>query len=173
MITYVLALIRIWIDIIRLRKGPDAIPQSTVVLAVAVALWLGGSILLVLAFDEFDLKGFIIVVLTSVIGLICYAAILNLFGRANRLLQTLSAIIGCGALLTIAFAVGKFLISLLGGAGFSGNVVFLVVLWSVLVEGHIISRAIDRPFLLGFVFALAVLFLQLYVDMVVNPLENS
>jgi len=172
MIEYMLALIRTWFDIIRLRKGPDAIPQSTVVLAVAVALWLGGGILLVVIFDRFDTKDFVVGIMTSVIGLLCYAAILNFFGKAERLIQTLSAIIGCGALLTIAFAAGNFFLTPLVGARVTGNVVFLVLLWSVPVEGHIISRAIDRRFLLGFVFALAVLFLQLYVDLVVNPLET-
>ena len=172
MIAYVLALLRTWFDIIRLRKGPDAIPQSPVVFAVAVALWLGGGISLVVTFDEFDTKDFVVGIMTSVIGLLCYAAILNFFGKAERLVQTLSAIIGCGALLTIAFSAGNFFLTPLVGAGLTSNLVFLVLLWSVPVEGHIISRAIDRRFLLGFVFALAVLFLQLYVDLVVNPLET-
>ena len=171
MITYVLALLRTWFDIIRLRKGPDAVPRSPVVFALAVALWLASGITLVLMFERFDMKDFIVGVLTSVIGLVCYAAILNFFARAERLLQTLSAIIGCGALLTIAFAAGSMILTPLIGAGLTGNIVFLILLWSVPVEGHIISRAIDRHFLLGLVFALAVLFLQLYVDQVVNPLE--
>lgn len=171
MITYVLALLRIWFDIIRLRKGPDAVPRSPVVFALAVALWLASGITLVLMFERFDMKDFIVGVLTSVIGLVCYAAILNFFSRAERLLQTLSAIIGCGALLTIAFAAGSVFLTPLVGAGMTGNIVFLILLWSVPVEGHIISRAIDQHFFIGLVFALAVLFLQLYVDQVVNPLE--
>lgn len=171
MITYVLALLRIWFDIIRLRKGPDAVPRSPVVFALAVALWLASGITLVLMFERFDMKDFIVGVLTSVIGLVCYAAILNFFSRAERLLQTLSAIIGCGALLTIAFAAGSALLTPLVGAGLTGNIVFLILLWSVPVEGHIISRAIGQHFFIGLVFALTVLFLQLYVDQVVNPLE--
>ena len=171
MITYVLALLKTWFDIIRLRKGPDAVPRSPVVFAMAVALWLASGITLVLMFERFDMKDFNVGVLTSVMALVCYAAILNIFARTERLLQTLTAIIGCGALLTIAFAAGSVILTPLIGAGLTGNIVFLILLWSVPVEGHIISRAIDRHFLFGLVFALAVLFLQLYVDQVVNPLE--
>ncbi len=172
MIVHVLALLKTWFDIIRLRKGPDAVPRSPVVFALAVALWLASGIAFVLMIEGFDMKDFIVGILTGVTVLLCYAAILNFCGKAERTIQTLSAIVGCGALLTFAMAAGNLILVPLVGAGLTGNIVFLIFLWSVPVEGHIISRAIDRHFLFGLALALAALFFQIYVDLAVNPLET-
>lgn len=169
MIADMLALIKTWFDIIRLQKGPDAIPRSPVVFALAIAMWLGAGITLVLVFEEFDAKDFIVGVLTSAIGWLCYAAILHSFDKAARLLQTLTSIIGCGALLTLAFAASSFVLAPFLGAGMTGSIAFIILLWTVPVEGHIVSRAIDRRFFLGFIFALAILIFQVYVDLSVNP----
>ncbi len=171
MITYVLALLRTWFDIIRLRKGPDAVPRSPVVFALAVGLWLGIGITLVLMLEDFDTKDFFVGVLTSVIVLLCYAAILDFFGKSERTIQTLSAIIGCGVLLTTAIAAAYIFLTPIVGARSTGYIIDLIFLWSVPVEGHIISRAIDRHILLGLALALAALFFQISVDLVVNPPE--
>ncbi len=172
MITDVLALIKTWFDIIRLRKGPDAIPRSPVVFAVSIAMWGVADIAIVVVFKELDAKDLIVGILTSAIGFLCYAAIVNFFGKASRLLQTLTSLIGCSALLTFAFAAGNFILAPFLGARLTGNFLFLILLWSVPVEGHIISRAIDRRFYLGFIFARTVLFLQLYVELLVNPIDT-
>ena len=66
MIVHVLALLKTWFDIIRLRKGPDAVPRSPVVFALAVALWLASGIAFVLMIEGFDMKCFIVGILTGV-----------------------------------------------------------------------------------------------------------
>ncbi len=45
-----------------------------------------------------------------------------------------------------------------------------VWLWSIPVEGHIIARTIERRWLLGFMAAFAVLFVQLNLLAVLKPM---
>ena len=84
MIVHVLALLKTWFDIIRLRKGPDAVPRSPVVFNFAVALWLSSGIAFVLMIKGFDMRVFFVGILKSVTVLICYSACLNFCGKAER-----------------------------------------------------------------------------------------
>jgi hypothetical protein len=45
----------------------------------------------------------------------------------------------------------------------------LILLWSVPVEGHIIARAIDRPWFVGIIMAIAVFIIQLYLYAYLDP----
>jgi hypothetical protein len=47
------------------------------------------------------------------------------------------------------------------GAGAAGVVAALIILWSVPVEGHIISRAIQQHWFVGIAIAVAAFILQL------------
>ena len=171
MIVHVLALLKTWFDIIRLRKGPDAVPRSPVVFTLAVALWLSSGIAFVLMTHGLCMSAFVVGFLPGGSVLLWYASSVDFWGRSERTIQTLSWVVGCGALLTFAVAAVNLILVPLVGSGLTDNIVFLIFLWSVPVEGHIISRAIDRHFLLGLALALAALFFQIYVDLAVNPLE--
>jgi hypothetical protein len=46
----------------------------------------------------------------------------------------------------------------------------LIWLWSIPVEGHIIAHTIERPWVIGFLIALAVLFAQLQLFAVLTPM---
>ncbi len=164
-----LALFETLFDIIRLRKGPDAIPHSTVLLAIVVGLWLFAGLVVTITTPELDQAGFVFGTLAGVGGLACYAAIIVSFRRGARLLQAVIAILGCGALLSlVSVAADVFLKPFLSG-NLTDIVVALIILWSVPVEGHIISRTIDRHWYLGVAFAMAVFVLQLVLYRQLNP----
>jgi len=164
------ALVHTLFDIIRLQKGPDAIPHSGLLFAMAVALWLFASVAVIATSAEPDLRDFFFGVVTAAAGLLCYVAIVLFAGRAPRLLQTVTAIIGCGALLSVLYvAVDVFLAPFLG-ENLTGLVAMLILFWSVPVEGHIIARAIDRHWYVGIVAAMAVFVLQLFLYSIIDPL---
>ncbi len=164
-----LALFETLFDIIRLRRGPDAIPHSTVLLLIVVALWLFSSVVVTLTSPELDQQSFLFGILGAMVGLGCYAAIILLFGRRPRMLQALVAILGCAALLHLMSAAADVFLKQFLGADPADIVVALILLWSVPVEGHIISRTIERHWYLGVVIAMGVFVLQLVLYSQVNP----
>ena len=164
-----LELIRTLLDIIRLQKGPDAIPYSSVLFALAIAFWLFAGMVMTLATPELDQKDFVLGMLTGVVGLSCYTAIIVASGKSTRLLQAITAVVGCGALLSLIVVMCDALLSMFVRENLAGLIVTLILLWSVPVEGHIISRTIDRHWYLGVVIAMAVFILQLFLYSAIDP----
>lgn len=164
-----LALIETLFDIIRLRKGPDAIPHSTVLLAIVIGLWLFSGVVVTITSPDLDQTSFLFGTLGALAGLGCYAAIILLFGRGARALQALVAILGCGALLSLISAAADVFLKPMLSANLSNTIVALILLWSVPVEGHIISRTIERHWYLGVVIAMAIFVLQLVLYRQMNP----
>lgn len=167
-----LALLETLLDIIRLRKGPDAVPHSTVLLVIVVAFWLFVDILgglIVPRFGGLSASGLAI----TLLGLVIFALLATLDGRNARMLQMLTAMIGCGAIfgfvLTLVLAVAlRFqqfaavpLLALLS--------VWSVTLFSVIVDGHILSRTLERPRPVGVIAAFLVFALQFYLSTTFNP----
>ncbi len=167
------ALFETLFDIIRLRKGPDAIPHSVVSLVVIVALSLFAGLVMTLMTAELDEKDFFIGTLTGMAGLSCYAAIVVLSGKRARLLQAVIALLGCGALLSLLFVAGNVFLSPFLSENITKLIVTLILLWTVPVEGHIISRTIDRHWYVGVVAAVAVFVFQLLLYSVMDPAKIS
>ena len=163
MIRGVLSLIRTLVDIILLRKGPEALPRSQFLLTVAIALWLLSSVA-ALIFDEYySANTFLLVLLAATLGVAIYALLVNAAGHYPRLLQTLTAIIGCGAVLTFVALICESWLPYAVSEQQVQGMMNLIILWSVAVEGHIIARAINRHWFVGFVVAFTVFIVQLFM----------
>jgi hypothetical protein len=164
-----LALFATLFDIIRLRRGPDAIPYSWMLCLLSLVMWLFAGLVLTLQIDEMTDRDYIIGTFVGVVGLACYAALVVTAGHTPRLLQVLTAVLGCGALITFMFVVGRVLLTPLIGDNLANVVVTLVLLWSVPVEGHIVARAIDRHWYVGIAVAMAVFIFQYYLLYLLDP----
>lgn len=164
-----LALLETLFDIIRLRKGPDALPHSSVLFAFIVAMWLIAGLVTTLFTAELDAKDFVIGTITGIAGLLCYTAIVVLAGKQARLLQTLMALLGCGALISLVFLAGNALLTPFLDENIVNVVVSLVLLWTVPVEGHIIARAIERHWYVGVIAAMAIFMFQLILYSAMDP----
>ena len=164
-----LALVETLFAIIRLKKGPDAIPYSWFLCLITMTMWLFAGLAMTAMTEELGETDFLLGTFTGVVGLACYASIIVLSGHIPRLLQTVTAILGCGAVLSLLFIVGNVLLPPLLGASVTDLVVTLVLLWSIPVEGHIIARAIDRHWYVGIVAAMAVFVFQLFLYSLLNP----
>lgn len=165
------ALVYTLFDIIRLRKGPDAIPHSVLLFAMTVALWLFASVAMTVTSPELDTDSFLPGIGVAVAALFCYVALIMLAGKAPRLLQTMTAIIGCGALLSILVVAVDIFVAPFVGENLASLIVMLILFWSVPVEGHIIARAIDRHWYVGIVAAMAVFVFQLFLYSIVDPVS--
>ena len=136
-------------------------------LIMNLALWLFSALAALALIDRFDETDFFLGLFSGMVGLLCYAALVVASGRSNRLLQTISAIIGCGALITLAFVAEYTLLAPFLGEVSAGLVATLILFWSVPVEGHIIARAIDRHWYIGILIAVAVFSLQYVINTLV------
>lgn len=167
------ALIETLFDIVRLRKGPDAIPHSTFLLLAIAAMWLLSGAVMTLLTAELEQKDFIIGTLTGVAGLVCYAAIVVLSGKRARLMQAVTALLGCGALLSLAFVAGNVFLTPFLSENISNLIMTLILLWTVPVEGHIIARTIDRHWYVGVAVAMVVFVFQLILYSMMDPATTA
>lgn len=156
-----LPLIRTLFAIVLLRKGPADIPRSAILFALIVGLWLFSALITLALIPQVGESDFFLGLFSTLIGMACYASLVVLAGRSERLLQTISAIIGCGALISVAYAGQYALLMPFVGEVATGLVASLTALWSIPVEGHIIARAIDRHWYIGIAIAIMVFTLQL------------
>jgi len=156
-------------DIVRLRKGPDAIPYSSLLLLAAVVLWLFAGVVMTVLTRGLTGQDFLYGTLTGLVGLGCYAAIVVASGKAPRLMQTATAVLGCGALLSLFFIAGNVFLAPVLGENLADIITTLILLWSIPVEGHIVARAIDRHWYVGVVAAMAVFVFQLFLYSMINP----
>lgn len=155
-----LSLVRTLFDITLLRKGPDSIPSSGILLLLVVGLWLFASLTILSLIEQYDERDFIIGLYTALAGVVAYTVILVAAGHASRAMRTMTAILGCGALISLAFVAEFVLFMPFLGPTITGIVAQLILLWSVPVEGHIIARALGRHWYIGIVIAIGVFVLQ-------------
>ena len=164
-----LALFETLIDILRLKKGPDAIPYSPIVFGIVLVLWLFAGVVAMMLSPEFTDRDLVIALGTGFAVLAFYAGIVVVAGHRPRVLQTISAVLGCGALLTLLFVVSDTLLAPILSQNLAGLIATLILLWSIPVEGHIVARAIERPWLVGFAAAMTAFVLQYVLYAMLNP----
>ncbi len=155
-------------DIALLRKGPEHIPRSVVILLMAIALWFVSALTALALIDRFDESDFFLEIFSALIAVASYSAIVIVARQRPRLTQTISAIIGCGAILTLVFVAAYALLNPFIGAGLMTLVAWMILLWSVSVKGHIIARAINRHWYIGLSIAVAVFVLQSIINVLVS-----
>ncbi len=154
------ALLGTFVNITLLRSGPEAIPPSWLLFVAAVmlrSLALALGVALVPDFSAASVKADLI--LWS-IGLICFGTLVLATGKSARLAQTLTALVGIGAIVTFVMLI----VFLIGNPFFHRETVTavaqLLLLWSVVVKGHIMARALDWHWYAGLLVSVGVLLFQ-------------
>jgi hypothetical protein len=147
-------------DICQLRRGPEEIPYSWRLLVVLIGASVALDVLSERVLGGHDALARSLVSTTLVLAL-CWIA-LAARGLVNRYVQTASALVACG----IVFSLLVLPLAMLAGPMPSDAsltplqtllvwATFAIFVWSVLVDAHIIRRALDAPFGLGVALALA------------------
>lgn len=154
-------LLKLLFDIALLKRGPDEIPYSWLVLNVCVALWLASLLATTIMLGNFDTRDAVVAIGSAALGVGCYSLVLVMLGFSARFVQTVSALVGTGALISFAMLAVLVLMTPFVGRNIANLVAFLLLVWSVPVKGHIIARAINWHWYAGIAVALAVFMLQL------------
>ncbi|MDZ7645102.1 MAG: hypothetical protein U5K76_13345 [Woeseiaceae bacterium] len=155
-----LLLLRTFVDIIALRKGPDSVPRSWLVVMFALVLMVISAYATVTVIGSETERNYGLTAMTYGLGILFYAAIIYLSGHPQRILQSVASIIACGSLITFLFVAEYALFKPLLGQQFAGLVATLILFWSVPVEGHIIARAIAQHWFVGIAIAMVAFVLQ-------------
>jgi hypothetical protein len=165
-----LAIINAYIAIALRRLGPEDLPESDLLLLVTGACYVVASLLLPMHDGEqrLPLLGINLALVT-----LFTAALLQLAGRPGRYRQTLTALLGTGTLLTVALIPFQWLLvnlppggaaTLLGTAG-----VLAIILWSIVINGHIFARALSAPFAAGLLVSIGYFFLGAFMVAMLRP----
>ncbi|HJR68625.1 MAG TPA: hypothetical protein VKA43_01150 [Gammaproteobacteria bacterium] len=154
-----------FVDIMLHRRGPDSLPSSQFLFWLLLAAMLASSFA-ALVVDGVTPLGIAVVLSAAGFELWFVWAVLRLYERERRFRQTMSAVLGTDAIIgvltlpLIAFAdpppAGSQEIS------FAGFAFLALVVWSIDITAFVLSRALDRPYLLTLVIVLAY-FLLMYI----------
>jgi peptidoglycan/LPS O-acetylase OafA/YrhL len=139
-----------------LRKGPEQVPNSWLVFLFALILMQFASFVLSTLSNLGDDYSHLLTFITQLLGMGIYAAILFATGFNRRLVPILSAIIACGAILTLLFVAAYVMLNPFLGNDIAVLIATLIIIWSVPVEGHIIARGIEQHWYIGIVIAMIV-----------------
>lgn len=145
-----LQIFRLFLDIVLWRRGPQDVPQSQLVLAIAALTYVAVSALQLVITHEEQIRYVAGLVVEPLLFGGWIWLVLAIFGRRARFAQTLTAIFGASALLSLLIvllllAQRWFAMSdeSLSTAALGWLIVF------VLVTGRIIMVAVDRGLLTG------------------------
>ena len=163
-----LALLKTLFEIALLRKGPQHLPQSLIIFAMALGLWMMSLLTTIGLVDYIDESSFFSEFLWALAVLSLYSAVVYVAGFGERIVQTITAIIGCGALLSVCFAVTYSALGPLLGRAFLELMVYGFVLWSLSVKGHIVATAINARWYVGALIAASIFFGQLIVSTILS-----
>ncbi len=164
-----------FIQICLLRQGPQNLPTSGILLAITLTAHTVMSILLssvALSAANALLSG----VVDTLLLVVLTGALLYARQRNTRVIQTVTALAGTGAIITlIALPVSGWLHGADQAAGEGGFALLLLLFltgWSLAVAGHIFRHALSVPYVLGLVLAAVFYWISISVFRGLFPLAS-
>jgi hypothetical protein len=146
-------LLKTFIDIILLRKGPEHVPDSWVVLVFSGSLLLLSTLVSAALVQSAETD-------SNLIGYVLFWLVLAVTGFARRVVPTMASIMACGSILTILMVAAAIIIAPALGGSMAAIVFWMILFWSVRVKGHIIARAIERHWYTGTAIAVTIFIMQ-------------
>jgi hypothetical protein len=163
-----LPILDVFLQIALRRRGPEDLPDSQFLLLIAGLAYLATQA--VLAMPVYSTASVITRSLALDVLLLCGLlwGMLRLAGRTPRFRQTLTAVLGTGALLGACMLPFNYWIGMAAERGtpsWAGPRIGLlaIISWWIVVNGHIFSRALSAPFAAGLALAIGYFFLNLLV----------
>jgi hypothetical protein len=150
--------LRIFLDIVLWRRGPQDLPASRLLLALSVAAYVAVSVAQLALFTESTANWLFYTVLEPLLLLGWTWLVLRILGRGARFLQTATAVFGANAMLGVAMYLPlQVLLTATGSGPASGlaqAVAWLQVIAFALVTGRILKVATDTNLFTGIMVAL-------------------
>ncbi len=144
-------LIKILFEICLLKKGPQDLPASPLLLKLLLVAYV--VINLIILNMGVDFSSSLLQLGVEFIYLITFSySLLYFFRRTPRYLQTFSALLGTDALLSL-LSIPALASFTLNPSAITFLAIFLLIIWHWLVYGHIFRHALEQsfPFSLGLV----------------------
>jgi len=149
------------------RRGPEDLPDSRFLLLIAGLVYVITQCVLALSVYRSPLALARSLGLDLLLLCGCLWGLLRLAGHATRYRQTLTAMFGTGALLTLVMLPFNYWLELAADPAkppLGATIGLLaVVSWSLVVNGHIFSRALSAPFAAGLAISVTYFFLNYLV----------
>ena len=155
------------------RRGPEDLPASRLLLLAAGLFYVITQSLLgrTVYHSLSSLAGSLVLDLLMLCG--CVWLLLRLTGHLARFLQTLTAMFGTGALLGVCMLPFNYWLDVAATPDKPalGPTIGLlaIVSWSLVVNGHIFSRALSLPFAAALAIAVGYFFLNYLVFVELGP----
>lgn len=159
-------LFRAFMRIATLKMGPEDLPASPFLLGLATVFYLAPGAASLALYDIDTGEALLQLVVDLGLTVVFFGAVVVLYGKRPRLLQTMTALLGTGALLSFAalpFTAWMRLLEITDRSGIGAPAIgiYFVVLWSITVTGHIVHRALGIPFVGGLIIAVVYFLLNL------------
>jgi hypothetical protein len=154
----VLQFLRIFLDIVLWRRGPQDLPASTLLVWITLVAYVAVSAVQLALLDESALTWFFFLVVDPLMLTAWVWLVLKVFGHTERFVQTAAAVLGTGALLGLLLYLPLQL--LVTGLGFDAlspvaqATALLLVIVFALVTGRIIKIATESSLFTGIAVAL-------------------
>lgn len=159
-----LAYIRALINIAFLKAGPEDLPASQFLLGITLVFYVLAQVpVSVIAYrpGAMPLQIIAVSLLLAVAGL---WILLVLTGHRSRYVQTLTALLGTSALLTLLSVPLSLWRQAMSTTDPPSAIpvlgIVVIMLWSIAIDGHILARALSKPFFIGLLVAVAYFFLH-------------
>lgn len=159
-----LKLLELFWLIARRKLGPEDIPISTMLLQITVVIYAVLQVPLLWRQGGISASTGLSIVADAVIISAFVWVLLRITGNLSRYLQTLTAFFGTGSIVTlVALPITYFYVSVPEGSELlilPFMALIAILIWSVIVNAHIFSRAISRSLAEGVAIALLYFFIN-------------
>lgn len=139
-------LFKLFWEICLLRKGPQDVPSASVLLGVLFVF--GFVVDMFMAINFVDLQSALLLVLSNM--LVLFAVVIGLlvvFRYSNRIVQTITTLIGTGIIFSFLRIPLMFIFKALpDNAGMFGLLEIFILIWSLVVVAHILRHALSTEF---------------------------
>ncbi len=163
-----LELLKTFFDICLLRKGPQALPRSGLVLVITLGIYAVPELARHVFVEPLSWQDLYLIMVSILAGMGFYGLVLLIHGYAGRFLQTATAIIGSGAILSVLLVLASALFSGTPQSESLQLIGLLLLGWSILIEGHIIAEALQQHRMVGVSLAIVVVILQFAVYVILG-----
>lgn len=150
--------LRIFIDIVLWRRGPQDLPASSLLVLITLAAYVAVTVVQLLMLDEPAATWAFFLVGDPLLLMAWVWLVLRLFAHTERYVQTVSAVLGTGALLGLAVYLPLQLIVTGSGQASTSSLAqllgLLLVVIFALVTGRIFKLATESNLFTGIAVAL-------------------
>ena len=136
-------LIKLFWEICLLRKGPQDVPAAQVLFWLLLIV--GMVVDLIIAVNFIDFQSALLMVIANTIVLFgVVIGLLYIFRYANRIIQTLTTLIGTGLIFSVIRLPLMLIVKMVpDNASMFGFIEIFILVWSLVVIAHILRHALS------------------------------